>query len=232
MPKETAADFLEDAQRNLELLEASLPKKVDEYALSSKRKLPFKTLWFRDSLCWRMAQLSRARAKLISGATVNREIALLRHMMAVAKTSFCLRQKNGDTRRVPLDSIARHELAQHRARVKDDDLVFPSFDNDGNVVALSDVKTAFGRALKDAKITDFRFHDLRHTFASRYVMKEGSLYKLSKILGHRDIKMTHRYAKLSPDFIQAEKERLDSIWTVDPKNPHEPPSQVSSNLIQ
>lgn len=60
MPKETAADLLEDARRNLALLEASLPRKVDGYALSSKTKLPFKALWFRDSLCWRMAQLSRS----------------------------------------------------------------------------------------------------------------------------------------------------------------------------
>jgi len=45
-------------------------------------------------------------------------------------------------------------------------------------------------------------------------MSGGNLYTLSKILGHRDIKMTQRYAKLSPDFIDREKERLDGIWTV------------------
>ena len=113
-----------------------------------------------------------------------------------------------------MDAITRHEPAEHRTRAKNDELVFPSFDNDGNVVALRDVKTAFQQALTDAGISEFRFHDLRHTFASHYIMNAGNLYTLSKILGHRDVKMTQRYAKLSPDFIQAEMDRLDRIWTV------------------
>ena len=46
-------------------------------------------------------------------------------------------------------------------------------------------------------IKDFRFHDLRHTFASRYMMNDGDLYELAKILGHSNIKMTERYAKLA-----------------------------------
>jgi len=45
-------------------------------------------------------------------------------------------------------------------------------------------------------IRDFRFHDLRHTFASGYTMNGGDLYELAKILGHSNIKMTERYAKL------------------------------------
>jgi integrase len=47
-----------------------------------------------------------------------------------------------------------------------------------------------------AGIKDFRFHDLRHTFASWYMMNGGDLYALANILGHRNIKMTERYAKL------------------------------------
>jgi hypothetical protein len=41
----------------------------------------------------------------------------------------------------------------------------------------------------------------------------GSLYTLPKILGHNDIKMTQRYADLSPIFIDRERERLENIWT-------------------
>jgi len=62
------------------------------------------------------------------------------------------------------------------------------------------VKVAFGRVLKDAGILNFRFHDFRHTFASRYMMSGGNLYTLAKIFGHKDIKMTQRYADLSPRF--------------------------------
>jgi integrase len=121
--------------------------------------------------------------------------------------------KNGEPRRVPVDSMLLHELSEHRRRIKNVELVFPSYDRDGKVVPLGDVKGAFGRVLKDAGITNFRFHDLRHTFASHYMMSGGNLYTLAKILGHKDIKMTQRYADLSPDFIDRERERLDTIWT-------------------
>lgn len=121
--------------------------------------------------------------------------------------------KNNEPRRVPIDSILLHELAEHRVRVEHSELVFPSYDRDGNVVPLGDVKLSFGRVLRDAAITNFRFHDLRHTFASHYMMGGGQLYTLAKILGHKTIAMTQRYADLSPDFIDRERERMDTIWT-------------------
>ena len=121
--------------------------------------------------------------------------------------------KNGEPRRIPIDTALLHELSAQRARVKNQTLVFPSYDRNGNVVALADVKVGFGTALRDAGITNFRFHDLRHTFASHYMMSGGNLYTLAKILGHKDFKMTQRYADLSPDFIDRERERMDTIWT-------------------
>jgi hypothetical protein len=44
-------------------------------------------------------------------------------------------------------------------------------------------------------------------------MSSGNLSRLSKILGHKVIKMTQRYASLSPEFIDRERQRLDTIWT-------------------
>ena len=61
----------------------------------------------------------------------------------------------------------------------------------------NDIKKAFNRACDKAKITDFRFHDLRHTFASQLLMGGGDLVALKEILGHSDIKMTLRYAHLA-----------------------------------
>jgi integrase len=43
-----------------------------------------------------------------------------------------------------------------------------------------------------------RFHDLRHTFASHWVMRGGDLFKLQKVLGHKSVQMTMRYAHLAP----------------------------------
>ena len=53
------------------------------------------------------------------------------------------------------------------------------------------------KCLEGGRIENFRFHDLRHTFASWYMMNGGDLYELAKILGHANIKMTERYAKLA-----------------------------------
>jgi site-specific recombinase XerD len=61
-----------------------------------------------------------------------------------------------------------------------------------------DVKRSFKTALRRAKITDFKFHDLRHTFASHLVMSGIDLTTIKELLGHKDIKMTLRYAHLAP----------------------------------
>lgn len=61
-----------------------------------------------------------------------------------------------------------------------------------------DFDNAFEWAVKRAKIEDFHFHDLRHTFASDLVMKGVDLYTISKLLGHSTIEMTQRYAHLAP----------------------------------
>jgi integrase len=67
------------------------------------------------------------------------------------------------------------ELSEHRSRALNETLVFPSYDRDGRVVPLADVKGAFGWVPGDAGIGNFRFHDLRHTFASHYMMSGGNL---------------------------------------------------------
>lgn len=52
------------------------------------------------------------------------------------------------------------------------------------------------------------FHDLRHTFASHWVMRGGDLFKLQKILGHKTVDMTMRYAHLTPDAFTGDFDRL------------------------
>src|SRR5579871_5024367 len=65
-----------------------------------------------------------------------------------------------------------------------------------------------------AGIQDFRFHDLRHTFASWYMMNGGDLYELAKILGHSNIRMTERYAKLGKTHIAKTGKTANALWSL------------------
>ena len=85
---------------------------------------------------------------------------------------------------------------------------------DENKKPFGSVKRSFATALRKAGIEDFRFHDLRHTFASQLVMSGVNLKTVQQLLGHKDIKMTMRYSHLSPEFVQEAIEKLDSVWTL------------------
>src|SRR5262245_60660688 len=69
-------------------------------------------------------------------------------------------------------------------------------------------RTTFERAVRQAGIADVTFHDLRHTFARRLVMAGVDLPTVKKLLGHKGITMTPRYAHLSSDHTQAAVRKL------------------------
>lgn len=68
------------------------------------------------------------------------------------------------------------------------------------------LKDGFERARKKAGIEDFRFHDLRHSFATRLVQAGEDLLKVQRLLGHKTISMTQRYAHHSADSLRGSVE--------------------------
>ncbi len=76
---------------------------------------------------------------------------------------------------------------------------------------VQDVKNVFHTALETAGITDFTWHDLRHTFASWLMMKGASLRSVAELLGHRGLQMVMRYAHLSPAYLSSEVGLLDDL---------------------
>ncbi|MDP8212617.1 MAG: site-specific integrase [Candidatus Zapsychrus exili] len=72
------------------------------------------------------------------------------------------------------------------------------------------IRKSFDTALKKADIMDFKFHDLRHTFASQLVRNGVDLFVVQKLLGHSNPKMTQRYAHLQSDQLRDAIRKIDN----------------------
>ena len=104
--------------------------------------------------------------------------------------------KNSSSRYIPLNDEANQIIQQlyKKSDVKAG-LVFPSKNNQ----PFNNVKRSWSAVLKKANIAQFRWHDLRHHFASTLVMAGIDLNTVRELLGHSDIKMALRYAHLAPE---------------------------------
>ena len=105
------------------------------------------------------------------------------------------KSKSGQTRHIPLNAEAVSVLKSWQMQTSDKGPVFPSEQG----TPLTNIKNSWTGLLKKAKLKDFRFHDLRHDFASKLVMAGVPLNTVRDLLGHTDLKTTLRYAHLAPD---------------------------------
>jgi integrase len=122
------------------------------------------------------------------------------------------RTKAGRTRHVPMNAAVRTILEALESRGRSP-YVLPSAKGSTALDAHNFIRRVFAPALARAGIEDFRWHDLRHTFASRLVMRGVDLRSVQELLGHTDIKMTLRYSHLSPAHLLAAVERLPTAPT-------------------
>ena len=87
------------------------------------------------------------------------------------------------------------------------------FNEAGNPIDAGKLKKEFKNAVMDSEIEYCRFHDLRHTFATRLAQRGIDLYKIAKLLGHEDISTTQRYAHHFCESLRDGVEILDSCET-------------------
>jgi integrase len=106
--------------------------------------------------------------------------------------------KSGKQRHVPLNGEAADVL--HRWALQSG--------SRSRVFDVASTKSSWTTLLASAKIETFRFHDLRHHFASRLVMAGVDLNTVRELLGHADLAMTLRYAHLAPEHLAAAVEKL------------------------
>jgi integrase len=117
------------------------------------------------------------------------------------------RSKSHQTRRIPMNSIAQRTLLSwhtQRAPGTDEEFVFGRDPLDRQLR----IDAAWRSVRKAAGLSDLRFHDLRHNFASKLVQKGTDLNTVRELLGHASIDMTLAYAHLSPDGLAAAVERI------------------------
>jgi integrase len=113
------------------------------------------------------------------------------------QTAYVETTKNGEPKVLPLTKDVIVELTRFK-------------DQTPQLIFNSEIKTSkpyefyklWKKALKQAEIEDFRFHDLRHTTASYLAQSGASLLEIADVLGHKQIQMTKRYSHLCIDHKQ------------------------------
>ncbi|MBN1353805.1 MAG: site-specific integrase [Candidatus Omnitrophica bacterium] len=125
--------------------------------------------------------------------------------------------KNSESRQVPINDAVKSALISTEKNTES-----PYIFCKPNGQPRFDIRKSFLQAQKKSGILNFRFHDLRHTFASQLVMAGIDLNTVRELLGHKSIQMTQRYSHLSPLHKQRAvsilDSRLDIIQTYDKKD--------------
>lgn len=144
------------------------------------------------------------------------EVVGLKWEQVDLKHGFILldKTKNNTRREIPINATVKAVFQSVPRRL---DITYVFFDNNRGK-PYKDFRKRFASALRKAGITDFRFHDLRHTFASHLVMAGVDITTVSKLLGHKSLTMTLRYSHLAPAHLVEGVKKLDIIMSESPQN--------------
>ena len=140
--------------------------------------------------------------------------------------------KGKRTRYFPLNGKIKDLFEKLRAKQKSPKFIFTK-DGINPYNSNHFTQRYFYPATKVAQVRPLRFHDLRHSFASHFMMKGGNLFELQKLLGHKDIKETQIYAHLTPDHLSEASKIVDfgvSYSSSSPYLAHAEKTKEHSNL--
>ncbi len=133
--------------------------------------------------------------------------------------------KNGERREIPINATLKAMFHRLPRRI---DCPYV-FHDPQTLKPYGEVKHSFNTAVARAGIKDFHFHDLRHTYASLAIMSgEIDITTLKSLLGHKDIKMTLRYAHLAPAHNRKAASVMDKILSL-PSEHSNPTAQLLHN---
>lgn len=146
-----------------------------------------KSEWKGLGLVARLALSTGARQGEIMGLKWS-DIDLKRNTATLHET------KNDEIRVLPLvESVSNQLKAWGKVRRLDNELVFPSPNKDKPF----HIRPYWGKAVEEAELVDFRFHDLRHSCASYLAMAGASHLEIAEVLGHKTLQMVKRYSHLN-----------------------------------
>lgn len=181
-------------RRMMPRVQEALPDRLNDYEIRRVLDIPEPhafviRLALATGLRW--GELCRAQASQVRGG-----------MLEIVKT------KSGRVRRIPLEPAI---LAEIEARAAYGD----------RLVAYAEQGTSsFNKFVRrHSRVDRFHVHQLRHTFACRWIERGGSLPALQQVLGHASVTTTQHYAKLSDDHVRQEAERISGFAMKDWRRP-------------
>ena len=139
--------------------------------------------------------------------------------------------KTSKSRHIPLNATAKASLKAWKSQ-QEDTSGFVFANREGH--RIKSVRNGWKAILSAAKIKDFKWHDLRHHFASKLVVAGVDLNTVRELLGHSSLDMTLRYAHLSPDMMAnavsndvRESCKFSSIWCLYLSKPDQAPIRTA-----
>jgi integrase len=167
------------------------------------------TVTASDGRRWTMRQQPNARLRLYilaalhTGARRAELIRLTWGDVDMRQRTLTFRAtKNGDSRTVPLTETLWRELAALPRPLDPSAPVLPPMEPEV-------LTRSFARLVQRLGLKNLTFHDLRHDAASTMAMEGVPLRTIAEVLGHRDLRMTARYAHLSPQHLRGAVQALD-----------------------